>query len=83
MSYETKETCGTILAIIGIIVFMVITIIFVDAAEKSSTKNEWNDGICKSCNNGHYEFTSADGKNSYYYKCNNCDHVEQFSQIME
>ena len=38
----------------------------------------WNDGICRKCGEGHYDFTNgARGKtaNYYYYKCDNCGHV--------
>ena len=39
---------------------------------------QWNNGICRECGEGHYNFTNASHSkhlNHYYYECDNCGHV--------
>lgn len=38
----------------------------------------WNDGYCRRCENGQMEFLEIENY-YYYYQCNECDWIENFS----
>ena len=59
-----------------LIVFAFIISLFVGLTVLDRIR--WNDGYCRRCGNGQMEFLEIENY-YYYYQCNECDWIENFS----
>ena len=70
---------------IASIIIIFIAGIFIASHEASTSRENYNNGVCVECG-GEYRFTSAqhikNGGDRYYYTCENCGHTVMTFQLM-
>ena len=67
--------------LIGIILLIISTSIFYGLSShyNKTEIGKWNDGICVECG-GEYKFKNGNN-GSYYYACEDCDHVIKVNEL--
>lgn len=67
--------------LIGIILLIIFTSIFyvISFYCNKAEINKWNNGICTECG-GEYKFKNA-YNSSYFYACEDCDHVIKLEEL--